>query len=265
MKRDRRRTSERISKGENRAQYQTAGFRAGWKGWGWQHHPSPDRRVRAGKTYVPIHERKSSPYGYAIAKDVEFTVEIPKGTKRRNEGWAGIRQLKRNKAGEIFMATDTGQTELYSSFSNLGEIKSVKFNGIGCCTRYYNRQSHLLQSWWKSSDFRIRLMQDTILIAPCRTILLSWNKSSSWLSCRYRKTLFRGKDNQINEIQTITSTLKMNVQRLISIWQVLEEQKLKIRMFIKISYSGLLCKRRYLQLQRRYIPYITLVYTSGNY
>ena len=56
--------------------------------------------------------KESSPYGYAIAQDIEFTVEDTGAVQQvemKDEMVFG--QLKWNKSGEIFNQIVTGQTE----------------------------------------------------------------------------------------------------------------------------------------------------------
>ena len=67
--------------------------------------------LEVGKTYV--WEETSAPYGFALAEKIEFTVrdtgEVQVAGIMKDELVYG--QLKWNKAGEIFMSTDLGQTE----------------------------------------------------------------------------------------------------------------------------------------------------------
>lgn len=75
-------------------------------------------------TYI-LHE-ESSPYGYALAQDIEFTVKDTgevQGVEMKDEMVFG--QLKWNKAGEIFMRTDLGQTEFGTVHSLISTKASI--------------------------------------------------------------------------------------------------------------------------------------------
>lgn len=80
--------------------------------------------LEVGKTYIL--EEISSPYGYAIANEIEFTVKDTadiQSVEMKDEMIFG--QVKWNKTGEIFMQTVTGQTEFGKTISPVWEESNI--------------------------------------------------------------------------------------------------------------------------------------------
>lgn len=86
------------------------GFRARWKNDDGTIKPHLIKGMEVGKTYVL--KETSSPYGFALAQDVEFTIKDTgdiQSVVMKDELVYG--ELEFNKLGEIFNQTITGQTE----------------------------------------------------------------------------------------------------------------------------------------------------------
>ena len=223
--------------------------------------------LEPGKTYV-LHET-SSPYGYAIAKDVEFTVEDTgkvQSVEMKDELVFG--QLKWNKAGEIFMATDTGQTEFGTVHSPIWE----KSNLLGAEITIYAAQDITIgnHTYYKA-DEKVQTLEsdwDAVLSKklPVGRYYYRETKVPHGYLADTEKHYFEVKDNQINEIQTITSTLKNERPTVdIDMTKVLEEQETyKNPDAYKDIVFGIFAREDIYNYKGDVaIPYDTLVYTSG--
>ena len=223
--------------------------------------------LEPGKTYV-LHET-SSPYGYAISKDVEFTVEDTgkvQSVEMKDELVFG--QLKWNKAGEIFMTTDLGQTEFGTVHSPVWEksnllgaeitIYAAEDIKIGNHTYYHEGEAiETLESDW-----------DSVLSKklPVGRYFYAESKVPHGYIVDTEKHYFEVKDDQINEFQTITSTLENERPTVdIDMTKVLEEQEIfKNPDAYKDVIFGIFAREDIYNYKGDVaIPYDTLVYTSG--
>lgn len=164
--------------------------------------------LEPGVTYV-LHE-VSSPYGYAIASDVEFTVldtgEV-QSVEMKDELVMG--QLIWNKTGEIFNQTITGQTEfgktespVWSESNLLGAeitIYAAEDIKIGNHTIYKTDEKvEVLESDWE--DVLSKKL-------PAGRYFYQETKVPHGYLVNTNKHFFEVEDNQINELQMISSTL----------------------------------------------------------
>ena len=215
--------------------------------------------LEVGKTYV--WEETSAPYGFALAEKIEFTVrdtgEVQVAGIMKDELVYG--QLKWNKAGEIFMSTDLGQTEFGTVHSPIWE----KSNLLGAeITIYAAEDITIGNHTYYKADEKVQTLEsdwDSVLSKklPVGRYYYTESKVPHGYIGDTTKHYFEVKDNQINEIQTITSTLENERPTVdIDMTKVLEEQKIfknpdayKDDIY---NYKGDVA-----------IPYDTLVYTSG--
>lgn len=184
--------------------------------------------LEVGVTYIL--EETSSPYGYAITKDVEFTVldtgEI-QSVEMKDEIVFG--QLKWRKHGTIFNQVITGQTEfgktetpVWNESNLLGAeitIFAAQDIKIGNHTYYKaNEEIETLESDW-DYVFSKKL--------PVGLYYYKESKTPHGYVIDTNKHYFEIKDNQINEIQTIESTLENKRPTFdINMTKVLEKQKI---------------------------------------
>lgn len=223
--------------------------------------------LESNKTYV-LHE-ESSPYGYALAQDVEFTVKDTGEVQRvemKDEMVFG--QLKWNKSGEIFMITDLGQTEFGTVHSPVWEksnllgaeitIYAAEDIKIGNHTYYHEGEAvETLESDWES------VLSKKL---PVGRYFYRETKVPHGYIVDTTKHYFEVKDNQINENQTITSTLENKRPTVdIDMTKVLEEQEIfKNSDAYKDVVFGIYAREDIYNYKGDVaIPYDTLVYTSG--
>ncbi|WP_416327959.1 SpaA isopeptide-forming pilin-related protein [[Clostridium] innocuum] len=224
--------------------------------------------LEVGKTYV--WEETSAPYGFALAEKIEFTVqdtgEVQVAGVMKDELVYG--QLKWNKSGEIFMATDLGQTEFGTVHSpvwersNLlgAEITIYAAENIKIGNHIYYHEGEAIETL--ESDW------DSVLSKklPVGRYFYKESKVPHGYIVDTTKHYFEVKDNQINEIQTITSTLKNERPTVdIDMTKVLEEQEIfKNPDAYKDVIFGIYAREDIYNYKGNVaIPYDTLVYTSG--
>lgn len=225
------------------------------------------RGLEPNVTYV-LHE-ESSPYGYALAQDVEFTVldtgEI-QSVEMKDEMVFG--QLKWNKSGEIFMTTDLGQTEFGTVHSPIWE----KSNLLGAEITIYAAEDITIgnHTYYKAEEEIQTLESDWDAVLSKKLPVGRYFYTESKVPHGYivdtEKHYFEVKDNQVNEIQTITSTLKNERPTVdIDMTKVLEEQKIfKNPDAYKDIVFGIFAREDIYNYKGDVaIPYDTLVYTSG--
>lgn len=165
--------------------------------------------LETSKTYV-LHEM-SSPFGYAIAQDVEFTVEDTgevQSVEMKDEIVFG--QLEWNKSGDIFLQTVTGQTEFGKTENPVWE----KSNILGAEITIYAAEDIKIgnHTYYHQGDVIETLESDwdsvTSKKLPVGKYFYRETKVPHGYIIDSAKHYFEVKDNQTNEIQTITSTLK---------------------------------------------------------
>lgn len=218
-------------------------------------------------TYI-LHE-ESSPYGYALAQDVEFTVSDTgevQSVEMKDEMVFG--QLKWNKSGEIFMTTDLGQTEFGTVHSPIWE----KSNLLGAEITIYAAEDITIgnHTYYKAEEEIQTLESDWDAVLSKKLPVGRYFYTESKVPHGYivdtEKHYFEVKDNQVNEIQTITSTLKNERPTVdIDMKKVLEEQEtFKNPDAYKDVVFGIFAREDIYNYKGDVaIPYDTLVYTSG--
>ena len=218
-------------------------------------------------TYI-LHE-ESSPYGYALAQDIEFTVKDTgevQPVEMKDEMVFG--QLKWNKAGEIFMRTDLGQTEFGTVHSPVWE----KSNLLGAeITIYAAHDIKIGNHTYYKADQKVETLEsdwDAVLSKklPVGRYYYKETKVPHGYVADTEKHYFEVEDNQVNEIQIIESTLK-NERPVVDIdmTKLLEEQEVfKNPDAYKDIVFGVYAREDIYNYKGDVaIPYDTLVYTSG--
>lgn len=225
------------------------------------------RGLEPNVTYV-LHE-ESSPYGYALAQDVEFTVSDTgevQGVEMKDEMVFG--QLKWNKSGEIFMTTDLGQTEFGTVHSPVWE----KSNLLGAEITIYAAEDITVgtHAYYKADEKIQTLESDWETVVSKKLPVGRYFYLETGVPHGYivdtEKHYFEVKDNQINEIQTITSTLENKRPTVdVDMTKVLEEQEIfKNPDAYKDVVFGIFAREDIYNYKGDVaIPYDTLVYTSG--
>lgn len=181
-----------------------------------------------GKTYV-LHE-ESSPYGYAIAQDIEFTIDDTGAVQQvemKDEMVFG--QLKWNKSGEIFNQTVTRQTEfgktespVWNESNLLGAtigIYAAEDITIGNHTIYTaDEKIETLESDWEAT--LSQKLPVGLYYYVEESVPHGYIKDTN-------KHYFEVKDSQSTEIQIIESTLENKRPTVdIDMTKVLEEQEI---------------------------------------
>lgn len=184
--------------------------------------------LEVGKTYVL--KETSSPYGYAIADEVEFTVsdtgEI-QSVEMKDEMVFG--ELKWNKTGEIFDQVIIGQTEFGTTYSPIWNksnllaaevtIYAAEDIKIGNTTYFHEGDKvEVLESEWESV---------TSKKLPVGKYYYQETKTPHGYLLDANKHYFEIKDSQITDLQIIESTLENKRPTFdIDMTKVLEEQNI---------------------------------------
>ena len=189
--------------------------------------PHMIKGLEVGKTYIL--KEISSPHGYALAQDIEFTIsdtgEIQK-VEMKDELVVG--QLKWRKSGEIFDQVTTGQTEF-------GKTESPVWNKsdlLGAEITIYAAEDIKIgnHTYYKASEEIETLESDWDYVVSKKLPVGRYFYTESKIPHGYigdvHKHYFEIKDSQINEIQVIESTLENKRPTFdINMTKVLEEQK----------------------------------------
>ena len=216
-----------------------------------------------------ILKETSSPYGYAIAKEVEFTVKDTgevQSVEMKDEMVFG--QLEWNKSGEIFMQTVTGQTEFGETQSPVWEASNIlgaeitiyaaEDITIGNHTYYHEGEAvQTLESDWETVVSKK---------LPVGRYYYRETKVPHGYIVDTERHYFEVEDNQKNELQKIESTLENERPTVdIDMTKVLEEQEVfKNPDAYKDIVFGIFAREDiYNYMGEVAIPYDTLVYTSG--
>lgn len=190
--------------------------------------PHVIRGLEVGKTYVL--KEISAPHGYAIAQEVEFTVQdTGKIQKVEMKDDMVFGQLKWNKYGEIFDQVITGQNEfgvtqspVWNESNLLGaEITIYAAEEIRIGNHVYYEKDEEIQTL--ESDWGDVLSQKL----PVGKYYYKESKTPHGYITDTNKHYFEVADNQISEIQIIDSALENERPTFeISMTKVLEEQKI---------------------------------------
>lgn len=229
--------------------------------------PHMIKGLEVGKKYIL--KEISSPYGYAIADEIEFTVKDTgkvQGVEMKDEMVFG--QVKWNKTGEIFMQTVTGQTEFGKTESPVWE----KSNLLGAEITIYAAQDITIGNHTiYKADEKIETLEsdlESVLSKklPVGRYYYLETKTPHGYIKDTSKHYFEVKDNQINELQTIESTLENKRPTVdIDMTKVLEEQKnFKNPNAYKDVVFGIFAREDIYNYKGEIaIPHDTMIYTSG--
>lgn len=190
--------------------------------------PHMIKGLEVGKTYIL--KEISSPHGYALAQDVEFTIsdtgEIQK-VEMKDELVVG--QLKWKKSGEIFDQVITGQTEFGKTESPVWN----KSNLLGAKITIYAAEDIKIgnHTFYKADEEIQTLESDWDYVfskeLPVGRYFYKETTTPHGYVIDTNKHFFEIEDNQINEIQVIESTLKNERHTFdIDMTKVLEEQEI---------------------------------------
>ena len=223
--------------------------------------------LEVGKKYIL--KEISSPYGYAIANEIEFTVKDTgkvQGVEMKDEMVFG--QVKWNKSGEIFMSTVTGQNEFGKTESPVWE----KSNLLGAEITIYAAQDITIGNHTiYKADEKIETLEsdlESVLSKklPVGRYYYLETKTPHGYIKDTSKHYFEVKDNQINELQTIESTLENKRPTVdIDMTKVLEEQKnFKNPNAYKDVVFGIFAREDIYNYKGEIaIQHDTMIYTSG--
>ena len=183
--------------------------------------------LEPGKTYV-LHET-SSPYGFAIAQDVEFIVKDTgdiQSVEMKDEIVMG--QLKWNKTGEIFMRTITGQTEFGKTETPVWDESNLLGSEI---TIYAATDIKIGNNTYFKADEAVETLEsdwDAVLSKklPVGRYYYRETKVPHGYLTDTNKYYFEIEDNQVTDLQTISSTLKNDRPTVdIDMTKVMEKQE----------------------------------------
>ncbi|MEG1463107.1 MAG: prealbumin-like fold domain-containing protein, partial [Anaerorhabdus sp.] len=182
--------------------------------------------LEVGTTYV-LHE-ESSPYGYAIANDIEFKV-LDTGTVQKvtMKDEVVFGQLKWNKRGEIFDQVITGQTEFGKTLSPVWNESNL----LGANIKIYAAMDIKIgnQTYFKANEEIESLESDWDSVVSKKLPVGRYYYMESSVPHGYigttNKVYFEVEDSQATELQTFTSTLDNKRPTFtIDLKKVLEEQ-----------------------------------------
>lgn len=174
-------------------------------------------------------EETSSPYGYAIAQKVDFTVKDSgevQSVEMKDEMVFG--QLEWKKTGEIFMNTVTGQTEYGTTQSPVWEESNI----LGAEITIYAGEDITIgnHTYYKADEEIQTLESDWETVTSKKLPVGKYYYKETKVPHGYvedtEKHYFEIEDNQSSELQTIESTLENNRATVdIDMTKVLEEQE----------------------------------------
>lgn len=229
--------------------------------------PHMIKGLEVGKTYV-LHE-ESSPYGYAIAQDIEFTIDDTGAVQQvemKDEMVFG--QLKWNKSGEIFNQTVTGQTEFGKTESPVWN----KSNLLGATIGIYAAQDITIgnHTIYKADEKIETLESDWEATLSQKLPVGMYYYIEETVPHGYikdtNKHYFEIKDNQSTEIQIVESTLENKRPTVdIDMTKVLEEQEIfkNPHAYQDIVFGIFAREDIYDYMGNVAIEHGTMIYTSG--
>ena len=184
--------------------------------------------LEVGKTYVL--RETISPYGYAVAQDIEFTIRDTGDLQKvvmKDELVYG--QLKFNKYGEIFNQVIIGQTEFGTTESPVWN----KSNLIGAEITIYANEDIVIgnKTYYKKDEVVQALESGLEDVLSEKLPVGSYYYKETQVPYGYiadtNKHYFEIKDTKVNELQVIKSTLLNNRAKFnIDMKKLLEEQEI---------------------------------------
>lgn len=223
--------------------------------------------LEVGKTYVL--KELSSPYGFALAQDIEFTVEdTGKVQQIEMEDEIVFGQLKWNKSGEIFNETILGQTEFGQTESPVWN----KSNLLGASIGIYAAEDIMIGNHiiYKADEKIESLESDWEPVLSKKLPVGSFYYIEESVPHGYikdtNKHYFYIKDSQSTEIQVIESTLENKRPTVdIDMTKILEEQEIfKNPNAYKDIVFGIFAREDiYDYMGNVAIKHDTMIYTSG--
>jgi len=184
--------------------------------------------LEVGKTYVL--RETISPYGYAVAQDIEFTIRDTGDLQKvemKDELVYG--QLKFNKYGEIFNQVIIGQTEFGPTESPVWN----KSNLIGAEITIYANEDIVIgnKTYYKKDEVVQALESGLEDVLSEKLPVGSYYYKETQVPYGYiadtNKHYFEIKDTKVNELQVIKSTLLNNRAKFnIDMKKLLEEQEI---------------------------------------
>lgn len=184
--------------------------------------------LEVGKTYVL--RETISPYGYAVAQDIEFTIKDTGDIQKvvmKDELVYG--QLKFNKYGEIFNQVIIGQTEFGTTESPVWN----KSNLIGAEITIYANEDIVIgnKTYYKKDEVVQALESGVEDVLSKKLPVGSYYYKETQVPYGYiadtNKHYFEIKDTKVNELQVIKSTLLNNRAKFnIDMKKLLEEQEI---------------------------------------
>lgn len=182
--------------------------------------------LEVDKTYIL--KEISSPYGFAIANEVEFTIRdtgVIQSATMNDEIVYG--QLKWNKSGEIFNQTISGANEFGQTTSPVWNESNI----LGAEITIYAGQDITIgnHTYYRSDEIVDVLESDLEAVyskkLPVGRYYYVETKTPHCYITDTHKHYFDIEDNQSNELQVVTSTLKNKRPTFdINLTKVLEEQ-----------------------------------------
>lgn len=186
--------------------------------------------LEVGKTYIL--KETSSPYGFTISENVEFTIKNTgeiQTVVMKDELVYG--QLKFNKYGEIFNQTITGQNEFGKTESPVWNKSNILNAEI---TIYANEDIKIGNTTYYIKDEQVQVLEsdwESVLSKklPVGSYYYLETKVPFGYIANTNKHYFNIEDNQINELQIVESDLFNERAKFnIDMKKVLEEQKVFI-------------------------------------
>ena len=183
--------------------------------------------LELGKTYVL--KETASPYGYVIAKDVEFTIQdIGDVQKVKMYDDIVLGQLKWSKKGDRFDRTIIGQTEFGKTISPVWEEAYL----LGAEITIYADEDISIGDIVYKKDQKIQTIESDLDVVisqklPVGKYYYKETKVPHGYVGDDEKHCFEIKDNQSSDIQTVTSSLQNKKAKVnIDMKKVLEKQNI---------------------------------------
>lgn len=183
--------------------------------------------LELGKTYVL--KETASPYGYAIAKDIEFTIQdIGDVQKVKMYDDIVLGQLKWSKKGDRFDRTIIGQTEFGKTISPVWEEGYLLGSEI---TIYADEDISIGDIVYKKDQKIQTIESDLDVVISQKLPVGKYYYKETKVPHGYvgddEKHYFEIKDNQSSDIQTVTSSLQNKKAKVnIDMKKVLEKQNI---------------------------------------